>query len=512
MHCTSHYPNPSGAKSRIRITARILSSCVAFASLCVSVSCSNASKISAPTFSNASLKGNYNYVLSGTSFSSGGSMPYQEAGNFVADGNGNITGGTDDFVQSSTLTSSKITGTYTVSSNGNATMSFQVSRGSVEIALSLISSSSFYLIEYDSFGSGSGEALQQTPSAFSSTPSGTFVFRLHSSLATGAAMGSVSKVGQMVVQQGGISGNEDIVSDGVPGSSSLLGIMNAPDANGRGTADLNDDAGNRTNYIYYIIDSQTLKFLETDPGPLGGGRADLQTENSFSNASLTGGYSFRGRGDTLSSSFGSNSIGVFVSDGNGHITSGTYDAVQDGNPISNAPLTGIYSVESSGRATITLSVQGASPIPLIVWMISSSSGLLLVNSPNLSVAGRMDQQQNGPFSAESLSGQYAFYMFGSETPGAPSVNRAGVMRFDGNSNVIFSDYFVNLGGATSRKGPVSGTYAVSSNGRVVASSIGTVKTQIIYLISNSTGSLMLGSAGTELGGSIGQQPNGIPIE
>jgi hypothetical protein len=484
--------------------SRVWKSCPPLLLLCFINGCSS-SGISHPPFSNGILKGNYTYTLSGTAFSSGGNEPYEEAGTFIADGNGNITSGVDDFVENSTLSSNKTTGSYFVGTNGNATMTMQSTRGTIQFAMTLISNSDFYLIEYDSFASGSGEALQQTPGAFSATPAGTFVFRLHSTLPNSTAQGSVSNVGQMTIQGGGISGSEDVVRNGVPGSSSILGLMNAPDSNGRGTATLNDSSGNQSSYIYYVVDSQTIKFLESDPGPLGDGRADVQTGSSFNSASLTGAFCFRGRGDTLVSSFGFNGLGAFVADGNGNINSGAYDAVQDGSSASNVSLSGSYTVSSDGRAAITVTPQGMNPIPLVVWMINSSSGLLLVNSPNLSVVGRMDQQQGTPFSAASLNGPYAFYMFGVERPSGPPVNRVGIMSFDGNSTISFSDFFVNLGGMTARNGPVNGNYSVSSNGRAVAFSVGGVKTQVIYLISNNSASLLLGTGGGDLGGSLALQ-------
>jgi len=474
-------------------------------SLCFVSSCSNVSKNTSSVFTNAYLAGNYNYVLAGTSYNVAGSQPYQEAGTFVADGNGNITGGVDDFVQSSALTTSKITGTYKVSSDGCASITLKLSRGTVQLAITLLSSSSFYVIEFDSLASGSGEALLQNTTAFSGTPQGTFVFRLHSSVAGSAAVSSVSNVGQMTVQGGGITGTEDFVRDGVPGSTGISGVMNPPDANGRGTVDLNDTAGHQSNYIYYVIDSNTMKFLETDPGPLGSGRADAQSGGPFSNTSMKGGFCFRGRGDTLASSFGYNSVGAFVGDGNGNITSGSYDAVQDGTATTNAPLTGNYSLAANGRASIVVTPKGMSPISLIVWMVNPSSGLLLVNGPNLSVVGRIDLQQDTPFSASSLKGRFAFYMFGTETPGSPLVNRVGDMTFDGNVTVTFNDYYINRGGTTAQNGPVGGNYAVSSNGRVLAFSVGAVNYQVMYLISNQSGSLMLIATGSELAGSFSQQ-------
>ena len=253
-------------------------------------------------------------------------------------------------MQSSGLSSGNVTGSYAIANDGTGMMTLNLPRGVVVVAVTLISSSSLYLIEFDSLGSGDGVAAQQNPAALSATPSGTFVFRLHSS-GSGAALGAVSTVGQITVQNGSISGTEDVVRMGVPGClPAITGSMTAPNANGRGTA-ISDDAGNQSSYIYYVVDSSTLKLLETDSGLLGGGRADAQGSTPFSNASLSNGFVFRGRGDTLTTSFGVNSAGAFVSDGNGNITSGTYDAVQDGNSASNVPLTGTYSVDSNGRAT-----------------------------------------------------------------------------------------------------------------------------------------------------------------
>ena len=58
-------------------------------------------------FSNASLSGQYVYQISGFDFRiNGNGLPYREAGVFVADGNGNITGGADDFSEGSAGVSS----------------------------------------------------------------------------------------------------------------------------------------------------------------------------------------------------------------------------------------------------------------------------------------------------------------------------------------------------------------------------------------------------------------------
>ena len=503
---------PLEGNGRVLTPGRSSSSriCVAVGALpllCLAVGCGNStsSKPSGPVFSIASLNGNYTYRLDGNYLNSTGSNPYQEGGTFVADGKGNITGGVDDFVENSTLSSGPLTGTYTVASDGTGEMTLNLARGTVHFAFALASASSLYVMQFDSFAAGDGVALQQVPSVLSVIPAGTFIFHLHATRTTGAALGAVASIGQMTVQNGAITGTADMIRAGVPGSSAITGSMTTPDANGRGTAILTDDAGNEYDYTYYVVDSSTLKLLETDPGAMGGGRADAQSNAPFSNATLKNGFSFHVSGATLTNSFGANCSGAFVSDGNGNITSGSSDSVQDGDPASSTSLTGTYSVASNGRATITLNPAGAAPSPLIAWMVSSSYGYLLVDEQDLAEDGHLDQQQDTPFSAASLNGRYAFYSFGSQSPTSQWTARVGVMTFDGQATVTFNDYFANHSGLTAQNGPASGSYFVSSNGRVVAFTVGVVPTQVIYLISNSSANLILGASGSEYAGSIEQQ-------
>lgn len=496
----------SSVRSRSLMVNRAMQLVAAIGLLCFAAGCgSSSSHPSAKVFTNASLNGNYTYTLDGNSNLSGSTGAYQEAGTFVADGNGHITGGMDDFAQNSVLSSGQVTGSYDIAKDGTGMMALNLPRGKIQLAITLISSSSFYIIEFDSFANGAGVVVSQSTTAFSAAPSGTFIFHFHSSRPNSGALGSVSSVGSMTVQNGSISGKEDVVRAGEPGSSRISGSITAPDASGRGTATITDDAGTQSTYLYYVIDSSTMKFLETDPGPLGGGRADAQSGAPFSNASLNKGFAFSSAGDTVDHLFGVNSAGAFTSDGNGNIVSGTYDSVQDGTPVSNVPLTGTYAVDANGRATLTLRPKGLSPIPVIAWLVDSSTAFFLVSTPDLAEDGRMNQQQSGAFSAASLNGKYAFYMFGYDSGTPPLIDRVGVITFDGSVNLTFTNYFVNRGGAKAQKGPVSGHYVVSPNGRVLASSVGTVDWQVLYLISSDSGSLVLAGNGSELAGSMAQQ-------
>ena len=131
-------------------------------------------------FSNASLKGNYTYTLGGITASAAGGTAYQQSGIFVADGDGHITGGIDDFVQSDGSSTSPVTGSYKIAGDGTGTMTL-IGVRQIRLAVTMVSGSKLYLIEYDDSGNGAGAAVQQNISVTPASPQGTFVFHFHSS-------------------------------------------------------------------------------------------------------------------------------------------------------------------------------------------------------------------------------------------------------------------------------------------------------------------------------------------
>jgi hypothetical protein len=486
---------------------------IALACLSVAVGCGTGGPTPPPpppvkAFSNASLTGSYAYTLGGSDLSPVGGTPYVRSGAFVADGNGNITSGEDDFVQADSLTTTKITGSYAVASDGTGMLTLILGEEQLNLAITMGTVSQVDMIEFDATATGAGQAVQQDTSALSSTPTGTYVFRLHSYQPGVPSTGSVSAVGNMIMSGGVIDGNEDVVRFGTLNSVTITGALTAPDSNGRGTATLTDSTGLTTNYVFYVVDANTLNFLETDPGPLGTGIADAQSGAPFSNLNLNNGFAFRSRGDTQTHLDGVNSVGAFASDGNGNITSGSYDAGQDGVPTLNASLTGTYSVDTSGRVTITLNPtlnsQTLSPIQEVAWMVSSSRALFLVDVPGIAEDGEMDQQQGGPFSSSSLNGAYAFEMFGYDSQSPVEVDRVGSMTLSGSSTLNLTNYFVNRTGSRAQTN-AAGTYAVSANGRVSGSVNGVTNDLVLYLTSGSSGFLLLGDTGAEVSGSITQQ-------
>ena len=70
--------------------------------------------------------------------------------------------------------------------------------------------------------------------------------------------------------------------------------------------------------------------------------------------------------------------GRFTASG-GNITPGARDSVQDGNVRRNVSFTGTYTQAVNGRALVTLTT--AANNNLVVWMVSPTRGLFLVNDP-----------------------------------------------------------------------------------------------------------------------------------
>jgi len=448
-------------------------------------------------FTLASLKGNYTYTLGGTVLGlPNGYSLYNEAGSFVADGNGGLTG-VDDFMSGTNLVSGTSTGSYTINDDGTGTMTIHAPGRQIQLAITMQSNTEVYLLEVDTYTTGGGAAFAQS-SAATAPLSGAYVFRLYSHAVGGAS--SVA-VGQMIVSGTSITGNEDVAQIGITSSHTITGTLTQSDNNGRGTLSLTDDTGNTSNQVYYAVDSSQLDFIEADPGVVGEGSGAAQTGTSFTNASIQNGFAFRLRGDTAAYIGGSNSIGAFSSDGNGNITSGSLDSIVDVGVETNQSLTGTYSVDSSGRATITLSPAGAIPITTVAWLADSTQGFFLQQAQNAVTAGPLTQQQGDPFSAASLKGEYAFRLLGFNGQNPTAVGAVGVMTFDGNAKVSLADFVVSQNGGLNQNAAVGGSYTMSSNGRAVTGPISGVSNSMVFYFTSATSAYILFTdPGTEIAG------------
>jgi hypothetical protein len=452
-------------------------------------------------FSNASLSGQYTYRLQGTDLSSG--AIFREAGVFTADGNGNISSGTDDFSEGTGgVASNPITGTYAIANDGTGTMVLNVAGGSITLGVTLVSSARLEIVEADGFANANGAAERQTASAFAAPPAGTFAFRSH--IVTSSGQSSTGVVGVMTISGGVVtSGFEDVNTDGSLSSPTLSsGVFNFPDNTGRGTGSFTDNNSHTTDFIYYVVDANNFRFLSSDPGILSLGRAEIQT-GPFSDTSFNGSYAFGASGDTLTSLGGIHTVGRFAADGAGTISEGAFDEVEDGNVTSNGSIgTGAFTVvDATGRCAITLNTSNGTRV-VILQLVDSSHGYILMADSNLVEDGTITKQAVGSFTQSTMNGQFAFVMSGFDPTSL--LDRVGTLQWDGNGNLLLNE-LLNRQGAVTTPGFLNGTYAVSSNGRATGAVDSLSTNLVFYLISGSDGYILQGDTGTEVSGNFSVQ-------
>src|SRR5207253_11245351 len=120
----------------------------------------------------------------------------------------------------------------------------------VTFAITLVSASRIELMEADNFASGAGVSELQDPTTLTTTPSGTYVFRLHQSLSTQNSASPAAQVGAFTVSTGTFTGTID---QNLGGTTSQLaissGLFNAP-VGGRGTGTFTDSSSVTTSFIY----------------------------------------------------------------------------------------------------------------------------------------------------------------------------------------------------------------------------------------------------------------------
>ncbi len=461
-------------------------------------------------FSKSSLKGQYVISQTGIGVNQAGtaSDPFSETIVFTSDGSGNITVTVDDFDQVGgpfNLLSS-VAGTYSIASDGTGSMNIGGSNGS-NYAITMIDDSHFYIIEQDFFATASGFGEMQDTTAFTAAPSGAFVFKAHE-------VDTSSRVGGISITAGAIAGTEDFLSLGLLSTSQTVATsvsMTAPNAtNGNGTFTLTDGSS----FNYYVVNSGKFYIMSnSSSGSLEIGQAEAQVApaGGFSPAALPGSYVFGSSGDTIvSGPAGIHSAGVFTTDGNGNIQSGSstvpgaVDYVQDTTVNSNLAVSGgTYTLPANGggRGTINLTLTGGTISQQIFWMVNGTRAYFLANNTAAVEDGTFSLQQGAPFTA--LSSQAAFVMDGFDVA---FKDRVGLFKptsggFNWNQETNSFDPIAGIGSPSAL--PTSGTYQVSSNGRVTVTVNNVTSSLVFYLSSANTGFMVQEDA--DIGGSFAQQ-------
>jgi hypothetical protein len=176
----------------------------------VTAACSSGTAVVGPppppstgNFSNASLKGQYAFSMTGTELCAGFSSFFTRAGSFTADGNGHISGGLEDVnVCTGLLTLEFTNSTYSIGADGRGTLALKNSTGTTNYSVTLTSATQGVVAQTDVNSTATGSFQRQNPAAFSNPAiAGGYVFdfagvnvRLNPESATAPTLAAVRRI------------------------------------------------------------------------------------------------------------------------------------------------------------------------------------------------------------------------------------------------------------------------------------------------------------------------------
>jgi hypothetical protein len=433
-------------------------------------------------FSNASLN---SYV---SPYNSGNPQPYafeytgddgsgflSVAGNFVADGNGNIVNGLED-VNSAAIapTTTQINpSTYTVGPDGRTTANITTGLGAgIVWQFTLISNAHALMVRFDQTATGSGTIDIQDPTQFTNPLAlGTYAF---SASGLDPSLFPAAVVGRFFGTSGTISLNNAILDLNDGGTSatdaSVTGGYNIDSTHpgtGRGTLSIDcptfdtdfGDGGAGTGtvvFIFYIVDATHLKIVEGDQIALLAGDvygAPATPVNLSTSAFVLGGSDNNGGavgiGGVFVTSGGAGSGGLLdVNDNGGHSPNGE-----------NITSTSAGLDTTTGRINLTITDMNSSEFTFAAYSFNyialdgspATGAVLLENDDNVTVTSGVAYTQT---STATPQGSFA-------------LNLTGVAVSTGGEQDVAGQFTTGTGGA------VTGTLDVNNaaNTGAVTSSV-----------------------------------------
>ena len=399
-------------------------------------------------FSNASLKGQYAFLMSGTELCSGFSSFFTRAGSFTADGSGHITGGLEDInVCAGVFTLQFTNSTYSITADGRGTLRLTNTTGTTNYSITLSSATQGFIAQTDVNSTASGSFQRQSAAAFSdSAIAGGYVFDF---AGISAALNPESIVGRFNADGGGgiSSGLFDSNEAGALSGQQLFptGAFYQLDTNGdgtnsgRGTANI---AGH--NFAFYIVDGTRLKFLGTDFPEAFSGEAFAQQNISFTAASLNSGFAFLIGGASSTGPIAT--AGRFTADGAGNLTSIFLDENDSGIvtllPSQGGTVTGTYSVDANGLGggTATWTDTNVGTFSFIFYLLSPTKAVFQETDSIITSDGTLLAQTAGPVTPVTLAGDFVFVWSGVSSDEEDFVGQLKLTSASGNNATGIMDF------------------------------------------------------------------------
>lgn len=439
-------------------------------------------------YSLSSLQGPFAFSLSGTNASG----RFSRAGSFSADAAGGLGSVLEDVTTSTSATSTPIvtTGSYTVGADGRGTLKFNDGLTPANFNFVLVNGTRLQLMGVDAGETASGQANAQDFGTFQNAPlsalSGTYIFDFSGVDAakglseigefTADGAGHVTN-GSLSVNDGGasssfqIDGTRTTVTACPSPASSLSTYTVSP--NGRGTLTLTTCGGGPAlNLNFYAVSAGAAAFAGTDTvKQVVGYTSTLDPNASFTAATLNGSYSFLLAGSTAAGPIAT--VGNFVADGNGNITSGVLDENLNGAVVlnvfqSSGTTAGSYTIAPNGQGTLTFKTASRT-YTLVFYMGEVGSGTTAVlqeTDSGIASDGNFSLQQGAPFALASVQGNYALQTNG-VSAGASQVT-SGQIGSNAAGTIVSGVIDTNIGGTTVTLGQATtGSYsAPAATGRV----------------------------------------------
>jgi hypothetical protein len=384
-------------------------------------------------FSNASLKGQYTFIMSGSDATVGLSLA--RVGSFIADGAGNISMAIEDVNSEANGNDATVTftgGTYSIQSNGYGTITFaQGGVAALGLSVQLSSPAQGLLIENDLNASSSGSLTlvsATVPATFAlSQINGPYVFDVSGVSNNGTADEPLSVVGQFTSNSGNIPSGTVDINDGFAAAPSGAISLTAttyqldPSANGttfgRGTLTINAN-GEILDFVFYLGANGILNMVSADSGVTTSGTGVQQSVAiPTTNAQFQGSFVTVIGGSVLSTSEAGplGRAARFMADGSGNLSMIYGVQNDDGSATQLTPTTstsGTYAIDTthpgSGRGSVAFVDSQGVTVDAIFYMSSATQGFFQDTSPDVIGDGSIQTQSGGPFSASSVEGSYAF--------------------------------------------------------------------------------------------------------
>jgi hypothetical protein len=399
-------------------------------------------------FSNANLKGQYAFLMSGMELCSGLSSFFTRAGSFTADGSGHITGGLEDVnVCTGVFTLQFTNSTYSITADGRGTLSLTNTTGTTNYSIALSSATQGVIAQMDVNSTASGSFQRQNLASFSdSAIAGGYVFDfagISATLNPESVIGRFNADGGRSISSGLFDSNEaGTLSDQqlFPTGAFYQLDTNGDGTNfGRGTANI---AGH--NFAFYIVDATRLKLLGTDFPEGFSGEAFAQQNISFTAASLNSGFAFLIGGASSTGPIAT--AGRFTADGGGNLTSIFLDENNDRTvtllPSQGGTVTGNYTVDANGLGggTATWTDTNVGTFFFIFYLISPTKAVFQETDSLIASDGTLLAQTAGPVSPATLAGNFAFFWSGVSSDEEDFVGQLKLTSGSGNNATGIMDF------------------------------------------------------------------------